>query len=114
MIIATFGHHASTGFTADQLFSLVWEATRTLEYVGFKVRAWLCDGASSSHKFFKFNHLEQEAGTVYSTINRLEPSQKICFISDALHLLKITRNNLESSYRNLNTRNLFVSKIIDY
>ena len=38
-LCTTFGHRASTGFTADQLFPLVWEATRILECVGFKMRA---------------------------------------------------------------------------
>ena len=44
-LCATFGHHVSTGFTANQLFPLVWEATRILECVGFKVRAWVYDKA---------------------------------------------------------------------
>ena len=102
-LCATFGHHASTGFTADQLFPLVWKAARILECVGFK--AWVCDGASTNRKFFKINHLEQEAGIVCSTINRFEPSQKIYLISDVPHLLKTTRNNLENSHGNLNARN---------
>ena len=51
-LCVTFGHHASTSFPAEQLFPLVWEATRILECVGFKVRAWVCDGASPNRKFF--------------------------------------------------------------
>ena len=31
------GYHASIGFTGDQLFPLVWVATRILEGLGFKV-----------------------------------------------------------------------------
>ena len=108
-LCATFGHRASTGFTADQLFPLVWEATRILECVGFKVRAWVCDGASPTRKFFKSNHLELEAGIVYLAINRFELSRKIYFMSDVPHLLKTTRNDLENSHGNLKTRNLFVS-----
>ena len=87
-LCATSGHHASTGFTTDQLFPLVWEATRILECVGFKLRTWVCDEASPNPKFFKTNHLEQETGILYSTINKFEPSRKIYFISDILHLLK--------------------------
>ena len=92
-LCVAFGHHTSTGFTADQLFPLVWEATRILECIGFKLRAWVCDGASPNCKFLKINHLGQGAGIVYSTINRFEPSRKIYFISDVPHLLKTTRNN---------------------
>ena len=51
-LCVTFGHHASTSFTAEQLFPLVWEATRILECVWFKVRAWVCHGASPNRKFF--------------------------------------------------------------
>ena len=40
------GYHASTGLTRDQLFPLVWEATRILETIGFKVRVWVCDGVT--------------------------------------------------------------------
>ena len=43
---STIGYHASCGFTGDQLFPLVWEATRVLEVLGFKVRSWVCDGAA--------------------------------------------------------------------
>ena len=96
------------------MFPLVWEATRILKCVGFKARAWVCDRASPNCKFFKVNHLDQVAGIVYLTINSFESSRKIYFISDVPHLLKTTKNNLENSHGNLNTRNLFVNLIIDY
>ena len=48
---STIGYHASCGFTVDQLFPLVWEATRILEVVGFKVRSWVCDGATPNSIF---------------------------------------------------------------
>eukprot|EP00111_Clytia_hemisphaerica_P017260 TCONS_00051090-protein len=51
----TFGYHAGIGFTGDQFNSLVWEATRVLESIGFYVRAWVCDGASTNRKVFKIN-----------------------------------------------------------
>lgn len=108
-LCATSGYHASTGFTTDQLFPLVWEATRILECVAFKLRTWVCDEASPNHKFFKTNHLEQEAGILYSTIKKFEPSRKIYFISDILHLLKTARNNPENNHGKLNTKKLFVS-----
>ena len=40
------GYHTSCGFTDDQLFLMVWEATHILEAVRFKVRTWVCDGAT--------------------------------------------------------------------
>ena len=45
-----FGYHASTGFNADQLFPLVWDASPVLECIGFKVRVWVCDGATTKQK----------------------------------------------------------------
>ena len=56
-LCATFGYHASSGFTADQLFPLVWEATRILECVGLRVRAWVCGGAGTNRRYLKINHL---------------------------------------------------------
>ena len=51
------GYHASTGFTGDQLFPLVWEATQILEIIGFKVRVWVCDG---DRKCFKINATDED------------------------------------------------------
>ena len=52
---STIGYHASHGFTSDQLFPLVWEATLILEVEGFKVRSWVCDGTTPNRAFFKIN-----------------------------------------------------------
>ena len=41
---STIAYHASCGFTGDQLYPLVLEATLILEGVGFKVRSWVCNG----------------------------------------------------------------------
>ena len=40
------GYHSSMGFIEDQLFPLVWEATRILEGLGLKVRSWTCNAAT--------------------------------------------------------------------
>ena len=103
-LCTTFGYHAGTGFTGDQLNSLVWEATRVLESIGFYVRAWVCDGASTNRKVFKINAQYAD----YWTKNLFDPDRKIYFFSDAPHLIKTTRNNLENSLANKNTRNLHV------
>ena len=51
----TVGYHTSAGFTGDQLFPVVWEATRVLESIGFKDRNWVCDGAAPNRRFFLIN-----------------------------------------------------------
>ena len=102
-----FGYHAGLGFSADQLFPLVWEATYVLESIGFYVRAWVCDGASPNRKFFKINALKED----YWTWNLFDPTRKIFLFSDTPHLLKTTRNNLENSLANKNSRNLHVSTL---
>ena len=100
-----FGYHASMGFTGDQLHPLVWEATRVLETIGFKVRAWVADGASPNRKLFKMNVAEDTDNWLW---NYFANGRKIYTISDFLHLIKTTRNCLENSHGNLNTRNLKV------
>ena len=44
--------------------------------------------------------------------NPFDEKRKIFFMSDYPHLLKTTRNNLENSHGNLNSRNLHVSKFL--
>ena len=76
-----FGYHASVGFTADQLFPLVWEATRVLEMIGFMVRVWVCDGASPNRKLFSINVVEDGADNWTWNIFA-EDNRKIFFMSD--------------------------------
>ena len=109
---STIGYHASRGFTGDQLFQLLWEATRIFEVVGFKVRSWVCDGTTPNRAFFKINGVPNQLGIRYHTINRFSPNRNIYLISDAPRLLKTTRNNLENSHVHMNnTRNLHVSSV---
>ena len=49
-LCSPIGYHSSMGFTGDQLFPLVWEATRILEGLGFRVRSWTSDGAAPNRK----------------------------------------------------------------
>ena len=103
---STIGYHASRGFTGDQLFLLVWEATRILKVVGFKVRSWVCDEATQ-------NRSMEFQITLEYVITQLtgSPDKNIYFISDVPHLLKTTRNNLENLHGHMSTRNLHVSSI---
>lgn len=103
-----FGYFASLGFTSDQLYPCVWEATYVLEAIGFYVRAFISDGASPNRKFYKIM-VTPDIGNTYWTNNLLSLDRKIFFISDVPHLIKTTRNCFENSRGNNNTRNLFVS-----
>ena len=104
-----FSYFAGNGFTADQLYSCVIEATKVSEYLGFKVRAFTADGASPNRKFFKMVAKDVHENFFWIQ-NLFDKARKIYFISDASHLLKTTRNYLENSDGN-NTRHLHVSFI---
>ena len=85
------GSHASIGVTGDQLFSLVWEATQIIEGIGFKLRVWVCDGATPNRKCFRNNAIDND-NSYYYTVNQFALEWYIYFNSDVLHLLKTTRN----------------------
>ena len=85
------GSYASIGVTRDQLLPLVWEATRILEGIGFKLRVWVCDGATPNRKCFRNNAIDNDNSYCY-TVNQFALERHIYFISDVLHLLKTTRN----------------------
>ena len=108
-----FGHFASEGFDSDQIFPCAPEAIRILKSIGLYVRAITADGASPNRKYFNLHKLENQKnvkdGAVYWTYNPWVPLRKIYFICDVPHLIKTTRNNIENSHGNLNTRNLMVS-----
>ena len=104
-----FSYFAGNGFTADQLYSCVIEATKVSEYLGFKVRAFTADGASPNRKFFKMVAKDVHKNFFWIQ-NLFDKARKIYFISDVSHLLKTTRNYLENSDGN-NTRHLHVSFI---
>eukprot|EP00111_Clytia_hemisphaerica_P004585 TCONS_00013167-protein len=101
-----FGFFGSQGFTSDQLYPCTLEVTRVLESIGFKVRAWICDGASPNRKFFTISQsFSKDGDTFYWTENPFDQTRKLYFSSDYPHLLKTTRNCLENSHGNSNTRN---------
>ena len=76
--------------------------------LGFSVRAYVCDGASSNCKFFKLIAAGSD-DDFYWTWNPVEKGKKIYMISDAPRLLKTTHNCLENSCWNKKTRNLHES-----
>nr|XP_047125903.1 uncharacterized protein LOC101241084 isoform X2 [Hydra vulgaris] len=107
-----FGHFASCGFNSDQIFNCAWEATRILECIGFKVRSMVADGASPNRKFFRIhlaeNYENVKDTTVHWTWNIWCSTRKLYFFCDVPHLIKTTRNNLENSHWNQNSRNLMI------
>ena len=98
------------GFTSTQLWEPVWKVTHILEDLDFKVRAWICDGATPNRLFFRLhsipNLMPVEESYCYCTANPYDDSRLIFFICDVPHLLKTVRNNLENSHGNLNSKNL--------
>ena len=102
-----FMWYPCTGYNSSQLWGSVWNATSSLEELGLKVRAWVCDGATSNRRFFKLHKcgLDYE-GIQFCTRNRYAMDRNIYFLCDVEHLLKTTRNNLENSHANMKTRTL--------
>ena len=47
------GYHSSMGFTEDELFPLVWEASSILEGIRLKVRSWTYDGVTPIESFLE-------------------------------------------------------------
>ena len=105
-----FAFFASVGFTSAQLYPCALQAVIVLESLGFLVRAFVSDGASPNRKFYKLMCVDE--GDIYWTINPCDDSRKIYYISDVPHLLKTTRNCLENSFWNKNSRNMHVSLFI--
>ena len=110
-----FAYFASTGFTSSQLYPCTLEATGVLESLGFFVHAFVSDGASPNRRFYKLMCIEMD--NIYWTVSPFDEERKIYFISDVPHLLKTTRNCLENSFCNKQSRNMHVSitlNIINY
>lgn len=100
------------GATASQLYFMVWETIAYLELVGLQMRVLVCDGATANRSFAQLHKAHQSTDElIYRTPNRFKPERWLYFISDAPHLMKTTRNCIENSGGNLNSRNLVVSTI---
>lgn len=101
-------HFATAGITADQLFTILWEAVEILELdTGLKVLFITSDGASPNRRFIRL-HANNQNGIVYRSANRYaDDGRHIYFISDAPHLLKTARNCMSNSYSNKKSRQLW-------
>ena len=105
-VVATFG---TKSCTAEQLYNRFWELTANLELGGFRVRCVVSDGASINRRFYKLHHADFNDDVTYRAINKYAPGRVIYLISDTCHLMKTTRNCVENSGANRNSRRLVVS-----
>ena len=109
----SIGYFPTSTASGDQLYNIIWDGVETLHTVGFRVRAFIADGASTNRKFFKMHSSDRHRLT-YATRNRYShESRDVFFICDAPHLMKTIRNNWENSGCNSKTRTLMVSRYHD-
>ncbi|XP_066910451.1 uncharacterized protein [Clytia hemisphaerica] len=103
-------YFAGAGVKGYELYHIIWEAIRILEFLDFKVWFVVSDGASPNRKFYNYHKRSENIidGVVYSTINKFDPSRRIYFICDVPHLIKTTRNCVANSHAHQNTRELFL------
>ena len=105
-----YAHFTTRGITADHLYPIVWEAVQHLEYCGFNVIAFCCDGASPNRKFYNMHRTS--TSFVYKTPNPFCEDREIFFICDVPHLIKTTRNCWSNSFANKESQALWVSFIM--
>ena len=100
---------ATTGATADELYSIVWEAIKRIELLGLKVMSITCDGASPNRKFF--NMFKSNKGEITHKTHNIyaDDDRFIYFFVDAPHLIKTARNCFSQSFGHSHTRALWVS-----
>ena len=105
-----YAYFGTKGITADFLFPIVWEGTRELESLGFKVICVTADGASSNRKFFHMHGKKEYL--VYKTHNPFtdpKENRPLFFISYPPHVIKTAKNCWSHSGAN-GTRLMMVSK----
>lgn len=103
-----YAHFATQGITADSLYPLVWKAVECLEYCGFNVIAFCCDGASPNRAFYKMHG--KGGKFVYKCPNPFSDDDRdVYFICDVPHLIKTTRNCWSNSFAHKYSRGLWVS-----
>lgn len=105
-LIYPLGYFATLGVTSAQLYPCTMEAIRVLTAIDFNVRAVVSDGAAPNRKFYKLLTGEN----LYWGINP-HTLRKLYTFADMPHLEKTTRNCVENSLWNRNTRHLHVSFI---
>ena len=109
-VVATFGTHC---MTAEKLYNRFWEVVSRLEFVSFRVRCCVSDGASINRKVYKLHSKDfPDDAITYRAINRYSESQRtIFFVSDSCLLMKTSCNGYDNSGSNRNSRKLVVSRL---
>ena len=112
-VVATYATHC---LNAEQLYNRFWHVVSCCELAGLRVRCCVSDGASINRKFIKL-HCDDfpDDPITYRAVNRFSKEQRVLFFaSDTCHLVKTTRNCLESSGRSPTSRRLVVSFYFDF
>ncbi|XP_071499561.1 uncharacterized protein [Diadema antillarum] len=94
---------------SGEIYDCVMRTVLKVETAGLKVRAIVSDGASCNRKFYKMCMVHGD-GYGHYTMNPAETDRKIYFFCDVPHLLKTSRNNLENSGFNRQSRNLQIGE----
>ncbi|KAK7112467.1 hypothetical protein V1264_011920 [Littorina saxatilis] len=94
------GYFGTTGATSDELLPLLWTAIGCLEECGWKVVASTSDKASPNQRLYQLHQVPGVSDVCFKAVNLHAPEREVFFISDAPHLIKTVRNNLESSGKN--------------
>ena len=93
--------------SGEVLHPIVWECVESLEGLGFKVMAFVADGASCNRKFYNMHTMDN--GITHKIKNVYADEERPIFlISDVPHLIKTARNSWANSHAHANTRHLWV------
>lgn len=90
--------------TGEILHPIAWQCVEHLEYLGFRVIAFVSDGASCNRKLYSMHDMEpHKIQNIYA-----DEERPLFLISDVPHLLKTTRNSWANSHGHSNSRQLWV------
>ena len=101
-------------FPTASLHSIIWEAVRQLETIGFYVIAITCDGAASNRRFYRSHWSPaDDEGPTYKVINKYSSNNRwLYFFCDVPHLVKTTRNCLSHSFLSSSRRSMMVNSAL--
>lgn len=98
-VLSTVAFFSVHNLTREDLYQHTMEVIFCLESAGIGVVCLVCDGSNVNRGFLQMLppiH-KTDSGVVYDTPNPFAPERPIFLISDPSHLIKTTRNGLESS-----------------
>ena len=74
--------------TSSQMYNTFWERVEACELAGFKVRPFICDGASANGKMFKLHASDYPADEIVHRCMNKFADRPIYFVSDVPHRVK--------------------------